>query len=106
MYLTRLPSRNSWVRKPGRRTSSRSVDATRPSQPENSATASPANSRKLGYGGTSRWPQAEQNARAIGASQLRQRAECAEARRGLSSSLASSPMALDRQLFDRAAHTA
>jgi hypothetical protein len=44
----------------------------RPSHPENSAIASPASSRIVGYGGTSRCPQFAQNVPLNSALQLRQ----------------------------------
>src|SRR6476620_661767 len=52
---------------------SRSVLASLPSHPENSAKASPTNSRSEGRGGSTRCPHAEQKAPWSGSPQLRQR---------------------------------
>src|ERR1043165_52452 len=71
MNETRLPSIHSRVSRPGFNSNLRNVSANLPSHPLSSAKASPASSRSVGFGGTARCPQFEQNAPLIGASQFR-----------------------------------
>src|SRR3954469_15196506 len=71
MNRTRRPASHWRVSSPGFAIRVRIVPANLPSHPLNSANASPASSRAVGWGGTARWLHIEQKGPLRAASQLR-----------------------------------